>query len=1257
MNPVGSVEPKLLSNLAADAAVKIFRELLWAEAAEIGLGPSLISVPGAITVADGGVDAEINVAIPVEHGLLMPGITRYQIKTGSFSAGNASEVKALLFNREGSDFHARVRSCFEKDGTFVAVLFGSEAVDRREGQTEEACRQIIAEHEPRFCDCRIRILRQNQIAGLLNRHLSLSLRVQTRTFPYMRVHQDWPSELDLSPLVLGPEQEALIAKIRQELRAATVKHICVWGEPGVGKTRLLYEATHPDDLATDVVYFRTPRALEQSGVVDELLRNPDKRAICVVDDCDSREREKAWSQLRGLGSRVRLVTVQHDPCASTGSTIAVPVPALADDKIAEIIQHTGAKKEDADRYAQYCGGSPRVAQVIGWNLLHHPDELTKPLDTGNVWDRFIEGVDGPNSETVQQRKLVLSHIALFTKFGYGGPYQDEAKAIARLIEEANGAVTWDRFQDIVHTLHERRILQGATTLYITPRLLHIKLWLDWWEVRGAFFSLTEFLPRLPASLHPWFFDMFAYAHGSSAARKAVRTILGRHGTFLKEGFLKTEAGGSFFLNLTEADTEAALEFLEHAIGKDTREQLLAFTAGRQWVVWSLEKIAVERRLFSRAARLLARLAEAENNPRIGNNATGTFASLFSLGPGRTAPTQAPPAERFPILAWTMNSASKEMRMVALRACDVALNSTHFSRIAGPERRGLNELELWSPKTYAEWNDAFTQVWNLLRDRLDLLAEDEQQEAATILLRRACALLRIEELREHVTQTVRELARRAKIPQKVLLEHVVRVLEQLDDLPQEIQEQWEAIEKEIAGGEDYAARLRRRLVLPAWHFLKDEEISTETWAMIAAEGLRSPDQLLPHLPWLLSSEAESAGPFGYELGRRDTAFSLQRDLIDAVKCAGPSVNYALLGGYLRAMRENAPEQWLSLLESLALDPNNAHLFPGVVMQSGLTDDASKILCRLAHIGAMAPEYLQGFIFGREVANLSTREFHKWMDLLLQSGTQRALIAALRLLRAYYAHIESPEDVAPDVVEQVLRHPTLFSAPEAGTEGTHLHLDWSRVARRFLLQAPEKKLTIMNTLLESMGEESVVLPRFVPSESKKVLRELSNEFPREMWRVAASLLGPPIDTRAHSIKEWLSGAEHLLFSDQDAEKITSMLHAIPPEDLWAWVDVDREQRAWYLASFVPKDLLLYPERTSLARAMLIRYGDREDVQETLMANFSSEGWMGPASGHYSLKIGRFKRALESETEPNVREWLHRYIRVLEHSLERAEMEEER
>ena len=256
-----------------------------------------------------------------------------------------------------------------------------------------------------------------------------------------------------------------------------MNHLCIWGEPGIGKTRLLYEATSPQDLSPSIAYFRSPQALDQSGIVDELVRNESGEAIVVVDDCDPRDRVNIWSQLKGLGARARLITVQHDPCNSSGTMAAVQTPELADQQVSEIIQQYGIAKDAADRYASYCGGSPRVADVIGWNLQHNPDDLTRPLDAGNVWDRFVEGTDSPASDAVAQRKLALSYLALFKRLGYGDPYQSEAKAIAGQIEKANPAITWPRFQEIVHSLRQRRILQGETTLYITNRLLHIKLWL------------------------------------------------------------------------------------------------------------------------------------------------------------------------------------------------------------------------------------------------------------------------------------------------------------------------------------------------------------------------------------------------------------------------------------------------------------------------------------------------------------------------------------------------------------------------------------------------------------------------------------------------------------------------------------------------------------------------------------------------------------------------------------------------------------
>ena len=130
------------------------------------------------------------------------------------------------------------------------------------------------------------------------------------------------------------------------------------------------------------------------------------------------------------------------------------------------------------------------------------------------------------------------------------------------------------------------------------------------------------------------------------------------------------------------------------------------------------------------------LGEAENET-YSNNASGTFAELFSPGPGKVAPTELPPLERVPILQEAFESDSKERRALALKASNVALQSRQFSRMGGIEYQGLrNEAELWEPKTYDEIHDAYRCVWKLLEEQLDRLPEDERTEGINILLERA-----------------------------------------------------------------------------------------------------------------------------------------------------------------------------------------------------------------------------------------------------------------------------------------------------------------------------------------------------------------------------------------------------------------------------------------------------------------------------------------------------------------------------------------
>src|SRR5690348_17125322 len=97
-DPIFTVTPADLARLSADEAVDLLRELLWAEATTLGIGKNVINVPSAITVGDGGIDAEITAAsVSGGQGIMKPGITRYQIKTGPFSLRNESNIKSLLF--------------------------------------------------------------------------------------------------------------------------------------------------------------------------------------------------------------------------------------------------------------------------------------------------------------------------------------------------------------------------------------------------------------------------------------------------------------------------------------------------------------------------------------------------------------------------------------------------------------------------------------------------------------------------------------------------------------------------------------------------------------------------------------------------------------------------------------------------------------------------------------------------------------------------------------------------------------------------------------------------------------------------------------------------------------------------------------------------------------------------------------------------------------------------------------------------------
>ncbi len=275
--------------------------------------------------------------------------------------------------------------------------------------------------------------------------------------------------------------------------------------------------------------------------------------------------------------------------------------------------------------------------------------------------------------------------------------------------------------------------------------------------------------------------------------------------------------------MTEANPKAALACLKRTIGTWSRENLLEFTIGRREVVWALERIAMWRDLFTGAAQLLLALGEAENESRA-NNASGVFTGLFSLAPGELAPTQAPPQERLSVLKEALKSSSKKRRLLAIHACNKALESQYFFRDVGAEYQGLRNVpNLWMPQTYGELFEAYRQIWQLLYSQLGDVPIDEQQLIVTVLLQRAQGLGRYVVLADMVIDTVNELMQKQYTDKKKILADIIRLLHyEGSQLPEHIRQRWEQLKDSLIGS-DFSSRMKRYvgmdLLEDSWIFWK------------------------------------------------------------------------------------------------------------------------------------------------------------------------------------------------------------------------------------------------------------------------------------------------------------------------------------------------------------------------------------------------------------------------------------------------------
>ncbi|TAK23119.1 MAG: hypothetical protein EPO26_09740 [Chloroflexota bacterium] len=1255
-----SVSGDDLSRLGPDEAVDVIRELLWAEATRLGIGRTHINVPSAITVSDGGVDAEVRDA-PTEGSsrTIKSGLTRYQIKTGRYSPYKRANVDKLLLTprslRQARELKPRIKSCLDHNGTLVIVLFGWDDPDTDE-EASALVRRTLADVDMKYAAASVEVWRQNTIRGLIETFPSLALRLSGNGGARFQTHGSWTRNDDMTPkLVTGESQVQTIDDIRGELRRGDgFVHVRLFGEPGVGKTRLILEVLRPDDLRPLVVYCDAATTFIDSNLLNELLRESSSHAaILVIDECDQEQRSRIWNKLKFASPRLKLVTIHTDPDGASGETRFFEAPLLTAQEIARIIEGYGVVPYQAQRWAELCGGSPRFAHMIGLNLRDYPDDLLRTPDTANVFLRCIAAGQPIDSPEVQQRTLVLQHLALFKKVGYRQPYDAEARAVAALVAGVDPTITWPRFVSIVESLRRRRLLRGESTLYLTPKALHIWLWAQWWDKYGPAFDFERFSEQLSPRLVEWFNEMIVYARQSAEASRSVRDLLGPDGPFVQGDYLKRTQTAHLFFSLTQADPEAALRVLERTLARWDDAELREFTGGRANMVWALECIAVWRPLFPSAARLLARLAETEGELQL-NHASQIFASLFAVSEWPAAATEASPEERFPVLQEMLASASPTRRRLAVGSLDHVLETSGQVRIGTAEQQGLRtEARLWQPATYWELYAAYRAAWDMLAQARGRVPAEEWADVLKIMTGQVRGLSRYHALAPMVLETLEAVADDPTSDRALLIETAHSLLRhEGQHLPEELRTRWSAFEERLIG-HDFPSLLRRYVRMQLIEDLRgNDEGGGVNWQtqvdQLAANAVRQPELLTPEFDWLLAESIPNGTYFGYALGVRDESVMLLPLLVSGLKSRLFDRSAFVLGGYFRAVFERDGDRWERELDALAADEQLAVLVPIITCRSGLTERAVARVLTLAHRGIASVEDLRMFNFGGIPKSFTDRDAIEWLGSLRKNGDKVALAAALEFA-AHRLHSPEPRETPPDLLLDLVMQDVLFQTDKSG-RGIDLAFDWARVARALVDARPEYSLALARKLIEHFANDGAVSEK--RSEAIPILEGALEEHPAEVWPMLALALGPPIDSRAWHLRMWLRGGFRHVENGGPAP-----LEHVPTELLWRWVDENTDQRAPYIATIVPPILHHETGRRCLARDVLIRYGNGEDVRRALMANFGTETWWGPESEHFRAKRESLLEFARQESEPAVRRWIDEYVVGLAFEVERARREEER